>query len=885
MAKITMPQKLTQFIRLPGLNQQGQSIIIITFAILGLIAMLGLALDLGLVYIERTRVKRAVDAATLAGVVELPSEEQAFIRAINYLDENGYRLRDGNGNPQTNVYVRGCAHSGYLGSANFQNYHNTSTNPASRPTVARDNDGDGDTETYYLYFPSTGAAVTNPRAEFFIDTRSFQSTNSDAPDDFAPDSEQCSLANSLRGTANKLKIDGIIPVNMNFMQFFGFRRVPVWDEAIAQNITNLDVAIVFDISGSMQFDTVCYGCYEIYGDGSQDWVDLTHTDYPNPSFVNPIPSDHLPEGTLTDPNHGGVGDNDGNLCEGRDGNTVDYYTGLGAGSRRFIIIEGELYSLNTSVLYGPLRQPGSGYWAIQHTNWRSVHRMEGENWDPDTSYQVGATPILYTNPTNLYTNSPYTTGSWVSHHPYVSWAIGAIPFGHDYTLAEVQADPDGAPSLEYDFITSGQPTLLWNDSGNTRIWARVQAGSSWADTTALYWAVYDYTDLQNNGAAAATPLNGAIQTPQTSPVRGSAYGGADSDKWRWIELTRAGLDLQDTTRTKYTLKIWAGGPGYDIDQIVIGNANDTGFTSSYGTGVPARVQATPGSAFRQACNRCNGMYGLTVDMADCQSPSDNGWYDSLLFTQGQVGQDLTNPDINKLFSGYQPLRGAKEAVKRFITKLNPQFDQVGVATYSTGTLGVIDGGRMELRCRRYYNADTCFQGTNPISFTEVLGVVERVPPNGSTNIARGIVRGLEMLGVNADNLSATAWATANDCNSSSDHCSRGGSARRILIVMTDGVANVTHNSTCDDVDLYTPNGPNSDENRAQDCAMFYAQMAAQNNITIYTIGLGNGVDTRFLETIAKLPGSDGEYFAAVSPAQLNDIFDTILNSISVRLIQ
>ena len=40
--------------------------------------------DLGLVYIERTRVKRAVDAAVLAGVVELPNEEQAFIRAIDY---------------------------------------------------------------------------------------------------------------------------------------------------------------------------------------------------------------------------------------------------------------------------------------------------------------------------------------------------------------------------------------------------------------------------------------------------------------------------------------------------------------------------------------------------------------------------------------------------------------------------------------------------------------------------------------------------------------------------------------------------------------------------------------------------------------------------------
>jgi len=73
-------------------NQKGQSIIILAFAFLGLIAMLGLALDLGLVYIERTRIKRAVDAATLAAVVELPNEENAYLRAIAYLDENGYQL-------------------------------------------------------------------------------------------------------------------------------------------------------------------------------------------------------------------------------------------------------------------------------------------------------------------------------------------------------------------------------------------------------------------------------------------------------------------------------------------------------------------------------------------------------------------------------------------------------------------------------------------------------------------------------------------------------------------------------------------------------------------------------------------------------------------------
>ena len=71
-------------------DQSGQSLVILAFAFLGLIAMLGLALDLGLVYIERVRIKRAVDAATLAGVVELRFEEDSFSRALEYLDLNGY---------------------------------------------------------------------------------------------------------------------------------------------------------------------------------------------------------------------------------------------------------------------------------------------------------------------------------------------------------------------------------------------------------------------------------------------------------------------------------------------------------------------------------------------------------------------------------------------------------------------------------------------------------------------------------------------------------------------------------------------------------------------------------------------------------------------------
>jgi uncharacterized repeat protein (TIGR01451 family) len=682
-----------------------------------------------------------------------------------------------------------------------------------------------------------------------------------------------------------------------------------------QDIANLDVAIVFDISGSMQFDTTCYGCYEPYRDGTKDWEDMStigqpdydpdfSIDYPNPVYVNPIPVDHLPttyldgssislsygfaagNTTLPDPP---TPQNAESLCADRDTNTVDYKTIVGGSNPvRFVIIEAELYSLNTSLLAGPFRQPGRGYWALQHTNWRTVHKMLGENWDPDGSYATGTTPIL----------PSYGRGSWVSHHPYVSWALEpplSIPFGHDYTLAEVRASPNDVPSLEYDFFISGNASDPWQDDGDTRIWARVQDGGNFAydesgyHNSNIYWALYDYSELQvkglgnGNPADDAVPLNGIIQVSADTPGNlGANYGGADGDRWDWIELTSAGLDLPDDVKTKYTLKIWAGGAGYDIDQIVIGNANDHSFTTNYSNATPARYStssyATPGSAFRQACNHCNPIYGLLInDRNECTPNKDNGW--SII---SEDGTDNGDPIQERLFGGYQPLRNAKEATKHFIARLNPQFDQVGIVSYSTYT--PVDG-RMELRCRRYYNADQCFQGSSPISYTEVLDVLERVPPNGSTNLAEGMLRGLEMLGINANNLEENIWIEANDCDSPADHCSRGGSARRVMIVLTDGVANKNPwddsgvaSENCYAIDLYQPNGSSQYENRAKDCAYFYAQKAASNKVTIYTIGLGNGIDVAFLETIATLPGSDGAFFSAVTSSHFDEILETIRNS-------
>ena len=46
----------------------GQSLVIVTFAFVGILAFVGLAVDLGWVFVERVRVAQAADAAALAGL-------------------------------------------------------------------------------------------------------------------------------------------------------------------------------------------------------------------------------------------------------------------------------------------------------------------------------------------------------------------------------------------------------------------------------------------------------------------------------------------------------------------------------------------------------------------------------------------------------------------------------------------------------------------------------------------------------------------------------------------------------------------------------------------------------------------------------------------------
>lgn len=96
-------------------NESGQSLIIIAFAFVGLVAIVGLAIDLGIMYVEKTRLGQAVDAAALSGAHELPNEIGAWDRAEEYLRMNRYDLND----PDV-TFTHGFPDEPYLGVYHYQ---------------------------------------------------------------------------------------------------------------------------------------------------------------------------------------------------------------------------------------------------------------------------------------------------------------------------------------------------------------------------------------------------------------------------------------------------------------------------------------------------------------------------------------------------------------------------------------------------------------------------------------------------------------------------------------------------------------------------------------------------------------------------------------------
>jgi hypothetical protein len=375
-------------------REKGQSIIILTFAFVGMLALMGLALDAGLIYVNRVRLARAVDAAVLAGVVELPSEEEAVLRSAEFLVQNGY--------DDANIYVAGCLPD-YGDKDSDGNVAEIINFPGRTELIADLKTGDD--KAYAIEVLSAKPALyqpyqlsANPGApNFYIDTRSYQIRDFDENGNFVSGNAQCNPAVKAYGSAAKIRVVGDVPVKMNFMQFFNRDQVNVLDKAVAQNASNLDVVVSLDRTGSMMFDTICLGCWKRCDTISACPSTDRYKDYPTNGRAYPLDFESI---------------KDTYIC-GNGGNCTTAPITPGQAQpltgTNYIVLESEHYSSNVKSIWDPsVRGQGQGYWAMQR------------------------------NGTNV--TSPDAIPAYVRHHPFYATSDTYVPFGKRYVLADAEAN-------------------------------------------------------------------------------------------------------------------------------------------------------------------------------------------------------------------------------------------------------------------------------------------------------------------------------------------------------------------------------------------------------------------------------------------------------------
>ena len=379
-------------------------------------------------------------------------------------------------------------------------------------------------------------------------------------------------------------------------------------------------------------------------------------------------------------------------------------------------------------------------------------------------------------------------------------------------------DPDPfftTPRLDYDFTIAGTITRTFY------VWMRAQGGEiSWPNPQTRR-QVY-------------VGLNGTPMVTGITPNHGPYNDGADANLWVWTRVLQ--LDDLNVDQT-YTLNFWAAGPGFSLDKIVITNDSRPDLNHS----PHPLVDRGPDETHGRSDWACMGAEDPRFSPID----SETG-------------------DLDDLYDDFQPIRAAKEAAKNFVRRLNPELDQIGYVWYSSSS-----EIEKELYCLK--------QGLGCSDFENVVAIVESTSAEGSTNIADAMWDGIRVLTTGREpdlNPSGIGFPPKEP---SAQHYGRP-SAAHILILMTDGQATryptlPAGYGNCYSDELW-PDQPDetSDERRARECVVWFALQARDENVVIYTIGLGAQADSELLSHVADVTA--GLYFYA-SMEQLDEIFESL----------
>ena len=87
-AKRVQHTRRAQTMKRVPFSERGQALPLFILVMIALLAMVGLAIDAGRLYVARAELVRALDSAALAGVVELPDLDAAEQKASAYFNDN-----------------------------------------------------------------------------------------------------------------------------------------------------------------------------------------------------------------------------------------------------------------------------------------------------------------------------------------------------------------------------------------------------------------------------------------------------------------------------------------------------------------------------------------------------------------------------------------------------------------------------------------------------------------------------------------------------------------------------------------------------------------------------------------------------------------------------
>lgn len=756
-------------------REEGQSLILVAFAIIVIVGFVGLGVDLGLAYVERVRIQRAADAAALAAAAELPLETAAGLRALEYLAENDYDC--GLGSPV--------------------DVNNPCTDPNVRLEVAISAGGDSGEAVYQRI-----SGPEDPNAASFI-----------------------IRLNAKESQGSRFRVEVVENVRMYFMGVLGFGSVPVAGSAMAENIQDLDIMLAFDVSGSMEFFTLCYGC----------WTPYSHTLYgpcdhydPNSNLCytfDPEENDYRPSGNIWPLPWDGPPDGPPQHCSGIGDGPYE------RGGNSYIIIEAEEYSYVNSD-YRRDTYPGQGY-----TYW--VISRNGEVNEPRTGH-LGDTGAYGRDDRGAYiSHAPRRIGGYNTDGSGVACRWADLLDGEMCSRTQWVLDVGGpypAPRVDYEFTVP--------ENGNWYFWILAQGGSS--NRGHVYWGL-DGTPI---GRSDGNPhLN---NDRYFNRVGCCGYNGADKNKWLWGRLG-IGTDYNGFARyleagKTYTLNIWAGGAGFALDRIII--------TDDNGTTLPNQATRLnrdyiDNNRTGSACNPCDSRFagypgGVGYDNPpNCNDPN--------------LPEHSRHRYRDDLYDDEQPHASAVASSIRFINMLDFNFDQIGLVTYSSRANRVV-----QLLCLKS-NGQGCTKNVINNTIIDTLNSRNQTKPGGSTNIADALEEAIEAL------------------DNDPPHYGRSGAAK-IIILMTDGQPNTASNlrpkhQECHDMNHLWPGNDSS----AFDCSIYFANMARDKGIIIFGITLGDGADQELMQTIAERTG--GIHRHAEEAEALDGIFDELYNRIFLRLVE